>query len=133
MSFTNHSPIFSPVRIDKFLWSVRLFKTRSLSAKACNGDKVTLNEHQVKAGKTVARADRFAVKEKAVWRTYTVLDLPKSRVGAKLVRQFITETTPEEELQKLADIKAANRQSAFYGQKGRPTKKRRRDMDELLD
>lgn len=119
------------MRIDKFLWSVRLYKTRALAHKALDGSKVKLNDDPVKPSKTVAVGEKFSIREKAVWRSFQILSIPKNRVGAKLVSDLITEITSEEDLQKLQEIYSVNRSSAFYSQKGRPTKKVRRDIDRL--
>ncbi len=119
------------MRIDKFLWSVRLYKTRAIAHKAVDGSKVKLNDAPVKPSRTVAVGETFAIREKAVWRSFKILVIPKSRVGAKLVEGLITEITSDEDLQKLRDIYSVNRSAAFYSQKGRPTKKVRRDIDKL--
>lgn len=119
------------MRIDKYIWAVRLFKTRSLASKTCNAEKVKLNGVVVKASKTVVKNDVIAIKTIPIWRTFKVLDFPKSRVGAKLVDLYITETTAKDDLQQLKQIQEVNRQNKVLGIKGRPTKKDRRDLDQL--
>lgn len=121
------------MRLDKFIWATRLFKTRSISSKACGSEKVKLNEAFTKPSKAVAIGNIISIKVVPIWRTYKVIDLPKSRVGAKLVPNFLIETTPEEDIAQLEMIQEGNRQNKFLGIKGRPTKKVRRDLDNLLD
>lgn len=121
------------MRIDKFIWAVRLFKTRTLAAKACDGEKVKLNEAFVKPSKVVSIGDEIAIKVIPIWRTFKVLELPKSRIGAKLVSLSIIETTKEADLVRLEQILLQNKQNKVLGIKGRPTKKDRRDLDKLTD
>lgn len=121
------------MRIDKFIWAVRLFKTRTLASKACDGDKVKFNGVFIKPSKMVALGNEVAIKAIPIWRTYKVLDIPKSRVGAKLVTQYIIETTSEADLAQLELIQQQNHQNKVMGIKGRPTKKVRRDLDKLTD
>ncbi|MFB0926054.1 MAG: S4 domain-containing protein [Vicingaceae bacterium] len=121
------------MRIDKFIWAVRLFKSRSVASKACLSEQVKINNSFFKPSKPVSVGAIISIKSIPIWRTYKVIDFPKSRVGAKLVADYIIETTPEEELRQLNEIQEANRQNKFLGIKGRPTKKVRRDLDNLLD
>jgi len=121
------------MRLDKFIWATRLFKTRSIASKACNSEQVKLNEIFTKPSKTVVIGDIISIKSIPIWRDYKVIELPKSRVGAKLVADFIIETTPKEDILKLEQIQEANRQNKMLGIKGRPTKKVRRDLDNLFD
>jgi ribosome-associated heat shock protein Hsp15 len=121
------------MRIDKLIWATRLFKTRSIASKACAGEKVQLNDSFVKPSKVAKVGDIISIKVVPIWRTYKVLDIPKSRVGAKLVPDLIVETTPEADIQQLELLQEGNRQNKFLGIKGRPTKKVRRDLDNLLD
>lgn len=118
------------MRIDKYLWCVRLFKTRSLATTACNKDQVRISGESVKPGKTLGLKDQIAIKHGPYWREYKVLDFPKSRIGAKLVELYLAETTDEEVLQNLEEIQRMNRQNQMLGIKGRPTKKDRRDLDQ---
>lgn len=119
------------MRLDKFTWAVRFFKTRSLASKACSGDKVKLDHLFCKPAKEVAVGATISIKHNPIWRTYEVLDLPKSRVGAKLLEQYIREITPEEDLALLEQTQLINRQNKWLGIKGRPTKKDRRNLDHL--
>ena len=120
------------VRIDKFLWSIRAFKTRSEATDACNGGKIRLNGGDVKPSKLVHRGDEIVVRKPPVTYTYKVKELVDKRQGAKLVSDFVENLTPEEELQKLhAPVET------FFLKRDRgtrrPTKKDRRQMEALWD
>lgn len=121
------------MRIDKFIWAVRLFKTRTLASKACDDEKVKLNGVFVKPSKMVATGNEIAIKVIPIWRIFKALEIPKSRLGAKLVAQYLVETTPEADLALLEQIQLQNHQNKVLGIKGRPTKKVRRDLDKLTD
>ena len=121
------------MRLDKYIWATRLFKSRSVSSKACTTEKVKLNDSFTKSSKSVGIGDIVSIKVIPIWKTYKVIDIPKSRVGAKLVADYLIETTPEEDILQLQLIQEGNRQNKFLGIKGRPTKKVRRDLDGLLD
>ena len=120
------------VRIDKYLWSIRVYKTRSEATTACNGGKVRLNGSDVKPSKSVKVGDVIVVRKGAVTYTYKVLDLIDKRQGAKLVSEFAENMTPQEELDKLR----APVETFFLKRDrgaGRPTKKDRRQMESLWD
>ena len=119
------------MRIDKFIWCVRLSKTRSLASKVCIADKVKLNKELVKPSKTTVTGGIVSIKVVPIWRTFKIVDIPKSRVGAKLVEQYIKEITSSEDLDLLSATNLANRQNKILGLKGRPTKKNRRDIDKF--
>lgn len=121
------------MRIDKFSWAVRLFKTRTLASKACNDEKVKLNGVFVKPSKIVAVGDEISFKVIPIWKNFKVLEMPKSRVGAKLVMQFVTETTSPSDLALLEQLQLQHHQNKVLGIKGRPTKKVRRNLDKLTD
>lgn len=116
------------IRIDKYLWAVRLYKTRSVSATAIKTEQVLLNDQLIKAAQTVKIGDVIKVKRNPIWRSYRVKDLLKRRVGAKLVPEYITECTPAGEIEKLEMMKLM---PGFDRQRGagRPTKKERRDLE----
>ena len=120
------------MRIDQYLWAVRYFKSRSIAAKACKKGQVRVNDQVVKPSREVFPMDKIILRKEQVNLTLDVLDIPKSRVGAKLVDLYRVNTTPKDafkqnELQNLAQD--------YYRQKGegRPTKKDRRDLDEYAD
>ena len=121
------------MRVDKFIWATRLFKTRSISSKACLSEQVKINDAFFKPSKPLSVGDIIAIKNIPIWRTYKVIGFPKSRVGAKLVADYLIETTSEADLIQLEQVLEANRQNKFLGIKGRPTKKVRRNLDNLLE
>ena len=118
------------VRIDKYLWSIRVFKTRSEATDACKGGKVRVNGADIKPSKAVKAGDVIVARKGAVAYTYKVLELVDKRQGAKLVPRYAENQTPEEELAKLR----APVETFFLKRDrgaGRPTKKDRRQMDSL--
>lgn len=120
------------VRIDKYLWSIRVFKTRSEATDACKGGKVRVNGDDIKPSRDVKVGDVIVVRKGAVTYTYKVLELIDKRQGPKLVSQYAENLTPEEELAKLK----APVETFFLKRDrgaGRPTKKDRRQMDALWD
>jgi ribosome-associated heat shock protein Hsp15 len=119
------------MRIDKFIWSVRLAKTRSIATKRCTNGLVMLNDQISKPSKIVMEGDEIAIRVNPIWKTYKVIGIPKSRVGAKLVADLVIETTPESDLKQLESIEKVNRYNKVLGIKGRPTKRDRRDLDEF--
>jgi ribosome-associated heat shock protein Hsp15 len=120
------------MRIDKFLWCVRLFKTRSLATDAVRREQVMLGDRLVKASAVVKVGDVFALREPPVWRSWAIDAIPASRVGAKLVAGLITERTPFAELEKLEVARLAKKQQRDPGE-GRPTKRDRRDLERFQD
>lgn len=116
------------MRIDKFLWCVRLCKTRSIASEECTRERVKLNDRIVKPSAEVKVGDRLAVRQAPIWREFEVISLPASRVGAKLVPTLIGDRTAWEDLEKqemARKVQAAGRERGS----GRPTKRERRDMD----
>ncbi len=116
------------MRIDKFLWCVRKFKTRSQATEMVRKERVLINGELAKPSRVVKTGDELMVKKEGISYSFKILDFPKSRVGAKLVEQYVKDTTAKEELEK-ADVirmmKTFNRKKGS----GRPTKKERRDID----
>lgn len=118
------------IRIDKFLWAVRLYKTRSIAGDACRNGKVLINDYPVKSSRIVNIGDIFVVKKSPVIFIYRIINLLDNRIGPKLVNDYIENLTSEEELQKLD----ANSKVIFVKRDrgtGRPTKKERREIDKL--
>ena len=120
------------VRIDKYLWSIRVFKTRSEATDACKGGKIRVNGADTKPSKMVKVGDTIVARKGAVTYIYKVLELIDKRQGAKLVPNYAENLTPPEELAKLrAPIET------FFLKRdrgaGRPTKKDRRQMEALWD
>jgi ribosome-associated heat shock protein Hsp15 len=118
------------MRIDKFLWCVRLFKTRSLATDAVRREQLKLNERLVKPAAEVKVGDVIALREPPIWRSWEVVALPSSRVGAKLVPGLIEERTSFVDLDKLELVRLARAQDRPPGE-GRPTKRDRRDRDRM--
>jgi ribosome-associated heat shock protein Hsp15 len=119
------------MRIDKFLWSVRVFKTRSIASKACVSGKVKLNGKNIKPSKSIVVNDIFSVRKGPVEFQFRVIALLKTRVGAKLVADYIDNITPKAEMDKLKNLKYGGNTYRDKGL-GRPTKKDRREIDEFL-
>jgi ribosome-associated heat shock protein Hsp15 len=118
-------------RIDKYLWAVRIFKTRALASEACKKGKVMINDMSVKPSRSLKPGEVITVKKVPVLYSYEVLDPLQKRVGAKLVELYMKDVTPQEELDKL------KMQDDFFIKRergaGRPTKKERRTLDKLKD
>ena len=120
------------VRIDKYLWAIRVYKTRTDATDACKGGKVRVNGLDIKPSKAVKVGDTITARKGAVVYTYKVLQLIEKRQGAKLVPNYAENLTPEEELSKLR----APVETFFLKRDrgaGRPTKKDRRQMEDLWD
>ncbi|WP_025741485.1 RNA-binding S4 domain-containing protein [Aquimarina pacifica] len=117
------------MRVDKYLWCIRYFKTRSIATKACKEGKVRVNGDLIKPSREIYPTDKITVRKNQVNYELLVLDTPKSRLGAKLVDIYRKDITPKEALQKLDLLKYSK---DYYRKKGtgRPTKKDRRDIDE---
>ncbi|MCC8087788.1 MAG: RNA-binding S4 domain-containing protein [Rikenellaceae bacterium] len=119
-------------RIDKWLWAVRVFKTRSDAAAACKNNRITVNGSVAKASKEVKKGDIVTVKKMPVIYTLRVLEELNNRQPAKNVPNFMENITPPEELGKLYGLK-----NDFFVMRdrgaGRPTKKERRDIDDMMD
>jgi ribosome-associated heat shock protein Hsp15 len=118
------------MRIDKFLWCVRLFKTRSLAQEEVSKERVWVRDEPVKPSREIKVGDTITLRRHGYFQQFQVLDLPKSRVGAPLVVQLLLETTPAEELEKKEMLSLAKALTRPAGD-GRPTKKDRRQLDEL--
>ena len=122
----------SDVRLDKYLWAVRVFKTRSDAADAIRNNRVLVNDAYAKPSREVKEGDIISVKRMPVTYSYKVLALVSSRQGAKNVPQYCLNITPQEELDKLT----VPRETIFVFRErgtGRPTKKERREIDALMD
>lgn len=120
------------MRIDKYLWCIRLFKTRNIATEACKKGQVKINGANVKPSKEVYGHELIIVRKNQINYQIEVLDIPDSRVGAKLVDLYRKDRTPKEEFEKLDLLKYSK---DYYRKKGtgRPTKKDRRDIDEYYD
>jgi ribosome-associated heat shock protein Hsp15 len=122
------------MRIDKYLWCVRLQKTRSKSTKFIETGNVKINDDEVKKASRNVKIDQtFSIRFQPIWRTWKVLEIPKSRVGAPLVANLIREITSEEDLKLLEEVQKQNRENRLKGMLGRPTKKNRRNLDDFWE
>ena len=120
------------IRLDKYLWAVRIFKTRSDAAEAVRTNKVLVNDAYAKPSREVKCGDRITVRRQQVVYSYRVVGLVTSRQPAKNVPDYCVNITPQEELDKLS----APRETVFVFRErgtGRPTKKERREIDALMD
>jgi|SRR5690554_5315578 len=120
------------MRIDKYLWCIRVFKTRNNASEVIKKGHVMVNNQKAKASREVFSGDKITVRKDQINYQYVVLDLPPSRVGAKLVDMYRKDETPEEAFEHLKLLKLAKEHYREKGQ-GRPTKKDRRDINEYLD
>jgi len=120
------------VRVDKFLWCVRLFKTRRLASEACSRSKVKINDKSLKSSYHVKINDKITIKKKLINITIEVKDIISKRVSAKLVTQYINDITPESEKTRFT---ASQKIPHIYREKGlgRPTKKERRQLMKSLE
>ncbi len=118
-------------RVDKFIWAVRLFKTRSLAANQCKTNKILVNNEAVKPSRVVKMGDTVSVKKNGAVFSYKVLDLLEKRVGAKLVADYIRDITPIEEIEKYKLFQASQRLYRDNGL-GKPTTKDRRNLERFL-
>lgn len=128
---TNHTKkIEEKIRLDRFLWATRNFKTRSLSTDACKRNWIQVNNTFAKASREVRIGDKIKVKKPSHLKSFEIIKLLNSRVGAKLVEDYIRDLTPEAEYEK--EKKFRKNKILFPSSKGRPSKKQRRDLDEFL-
>ena len=118
-------------RLDKWLWAVRLFKSRSLAADACRVGSVEINDQPVKPAREIKPGEQIVVRQGLVNRRLQVVAVPRSRVGPKLVAEYCTDLTPPEEFEKARDNRVQQLLAREKGS-GRPTKRDRRLLDELL-
>ena len=120
------------VRIDKWLWAVRLFKTRSLAAEACKKGKVLVKGSPAKPSRNIKIGDIIQVKRPPVLYSFEVLALSENRMNAKLVPDFMRNVTTPDQLELIELGKRAGNMGRAKGT-GRPTKKERRDLDQFID
>lgn len=120
------------VRIDKWLWATRIFKTRTIATDACKLGRVTMAGMNVKPSRLIKAGDVIAVRKPPITYTFEVLDVLQNRVGAKLVPNYLRNITSRDQLELLEMVKIdgfVNRQKGL----GRPTKKEGREMKEFTD
>src|SRR6266478_2514845 len=121
------------LRLDKYLWAIRLYKTRSLAAIACEKGKVKYNGDQAKASKHVNIGDEYEVKTEAKRWRIKVTGLLHNRVQYEEAIKYYVDITPAEEIQRLQYQASAFHTGKRQGKIGRPTKKERRDLDEFFE
>ncbi len=120
------------MRIDKYLWCTRYYKTRNIATQACKKGSVKINKESAKPSREIFPGDTIQLRKDQVHYSLKVLDIPESRVAAKLVNLYRADTTPPEALENQALLKLAKDHYRQRGE-GRPTKKDRRDLDEFTD
>lgn len=120
------------VKIDKWLWAVRLFKTRTLAAEACKKGKITIDTVSVKPSRTIRVNDVIQIKKPPITYAFKVLAVTENRMGAKLVPSFMENVTSEEQYAILELSKISGFIDRDKGT-GRPTKKDRRSLESFLD
>lgn len=118
------------IRIDKWLWAVRLYKSRSLATDACDNGRVSIQGVRVKPSRSLKVGDIIEVKMPPITRTYKVTGLLAQRLSATLVKDFIEDITPPEQLKILEESRWQHTVYRDPGM-GRPTKKDRRDLEDL--
>ncbi|RFN60219.1 RNA-binding S4 domain-containing protein [Marixanthomonas ophiurae] len=120
------------MRVDKYLWCVRYYKTRSIATKACKKGAVQVNDDSVKPARDVYPGDKIRVRKNQINYQLEVLDLPKNRLGAKLIDIYRKDITPKEAFEGQEMLQYAKK---YYRKKGtgRPTKKDRRDLEDFTD
>ena len=119
-------------RIDKWLWAVRIFKTRTIAAEACKKGRVTLNGSQAKPAHTLKEGDVVSVKKPPITWSFKVKQAIEKRVGAKLVADMMENVTTPDQLELLEVSKVSGFINRAKGT-GRPTKKERRELDDFTD
>lgn len=130
----------SEVRVDKYLWAMRIYKTRSIAADACKNGRISMvqscpdgakNGVQLKPSRTFKVGDVFNVRKGPITYTYRVLQLTENRLGAKLVPEYLRDCTAPEQLELLELARMAGNGTRDRGL-GRPTKKDRRDIETFM-
>jgi ribosome-associated heat shock protein Hsp15 len=120
------------MRIDKFLWSIRFYKTRSIATEEIKKNRVSIGESTVKSSKEVKEGDVIKIRKNQIDYKIKVIQIPKSRIGAKLVPLHIKDVTDKEQYELLKMRKMSQDYYRTKGE-GRPTKKDRREMDDYVE
>jgi Ribosome-associated heat shock protein implicated in the recycling of the 50S subunit (S4 paralog) len=119
------------VRIDKWLWAVRIFKTRTIAVEACKKNRISVNDIQAKPSRMIKAGDVIQVKKPPITYSFKVVALTTNRVGAKLVPEFLENITPPEQYE-ILELHQINGFVDRARGTGRPTKKDRRDLDQFV-
>ena len=128
---TRNRAMLDSVRVDKWLWAMRLFKTRALATAACRKSAVCVNGAVAKPSGKIRPGDRVEAKTGALTRTYRVVALTDKRIGAARLPEFIEDETPEKEFVRAREQRENSRRITYTGG-GRPTKKNRRDLEKFF-
>ena len=121
------------LRVDKYLWAIRIFKTRSLAADACNNGKVKYKGANIKASKTVNTGEQYEVKTEAKKWLIEVSGLLHNRVQFSDAIKYYIDLTPEEQKEKIQSTSFVFNTGKRKSKKGRPTKKEKRSLDEFFE
>lgn len=119
------------VRVDKYLWAMRIYKTRSIATDACKCGRVKMNGVEVKPSRSFHVGDEFTVRKGPITYTYRILQLANNRLGAKMVPEYLQDITPKEQLEMLELARFAAQSGRDRGT-GRPTKKDRREIEQFF-
>lgn len=119
------------VRVDKYLWAMRIYKTRSIATDACKCGRVKMNGVEVKPSRMFHVGDVFSVRKGPITYTYRILQLWGNRLGAKMVPEYLQDITPKEQLELLELARFAAQSGRDRGT-GRPTKKDRREIEQFF-
>lgn len=119
------------VRVDKYLWAMRIYKTRSIATDACKCGRVKMNGIELKPSRMFHVGDIFTVRKGPITYTYRILQLWGNRLGAKMVSEYLQDITPKEQLELLELARYASQSGRDRGT-GRPTKKDRRDIEQFF-
>ena len=119
------------VRVDKYLWAMRIYKTRSIATDACKCGRVKMNGVEVKPSRMFHVGDIFTVRKGPITYTYRILQLWGNRLGAKIIPEYLQDITPKEQLELLELARYAAQSGRDRGT-GRPTKKDRRDIEQFF-
>lgn len=119
------------VRVDKYLWAMRIYKTRSIATDACKCGRVKMNGVELKPSRTFHVGDEFTVRKGPITYTYRILQLASNRLGAKMVPEYLQDITPKEQLE-ILELARFTAQSGRDRGAGRPTKKDRREIEQFF-
>ena len=119
------------IRVDKYLWAMRIYKTRSIATDACKCGRIKMNGVEVKPSRAFHVGDVFTVRKGPITYTYRILQLASNRLGAKMVPEYLQDITPKEQLELLELARYAAQSGRDRGT-GRPTKKDRRDIEQFF-
>jgi len=119
------------IRVDKYLFAMRIYKTRAIAADACKVGRVTINGRPLKASNSLEIGNKFSVRKGPITFTYEILQLSENRLGAKLVPDYLRDITSKDQLELIEMAKLAGQSGRDRGT-GRPTKKDRREIMDFM-